>query len=190
MWLDIFICNLARVKGKHDYLKGFFPKFNLKQLIPWTWSDVQTNTETLTDYKCNYGTPVSKRHTALWVLYISIFIQSVSCVNAASATLIEVYHAIAKSNIPPPPHTPPPSAMSPTVLGKVVHDRPLLVGNDSRSLRVIILHHASPSTVRMHPQRSREGEWTVRRVTHRTHMDEDRRIGQAKGKKTLKATVW
>lgn len=80
--------------------------------------------------------------------------------------------------------TPPlPSAMSPTVLGKVVHDHPLSVGNDSTSLRVIILHHAPPSTVRMHPQWSREGEWTVRRVTHRTHMDEDRRIGQAKVKK-------
>lgn len=54
--------------------------------------------------------------------------------------------------------------MSPTVLGKVVHDRPLSVG-----LRVIILHHAPPSTVQMHAQRCREGEWTVRRVTHRTH---------------------
>lgn len=73
---------------------------------------------------------------------------------------------------------------------------PPISKNDSTSLRVLILHHAPPSTVRMHAQRCREGESAVRRVTDRIHMDQRKIMGRAerenqkKPQKNLKATVW
>lgn len=52
----------SKVKGKHDYLKGFIPKFYLQQITPWASSDIHTNTETFTDHKCKHDTPASERH--------------------------------------------------------------------------------------------------------------------------------
>lgn len=71
--------------------------------------------------------------------------------------------------------------MSPTVLGKRCMIAPISE-NDSTNRSATVLHHAPPSTVRRHAQRCREGEWTVRRVTHRIRTDEGQRMGRMEEK--------
>lgn len=76
--------------------------------------------------------------------------------------------------------------MSPTALGKVVHDCP----QAAQASRLIILHHAPPSAQNKHMPKGAETEKSaVRRVTQRIHRNKRKKnhgAGRGWGEKRRK----
>lgn len=152
---NIFPMQSSKVssKRKHDYQK--MPTFHHYSELYLKFLQTLKHSQII---KTQHDTPASE----VWSPRNGGFLDDAQKMMTHSGVkLMEVYHTVAKSNDPLPP--PPSVQYKPNSTGGA------WLPPNSTGLRVIILHHAPPSTVQMHAPRSREGESTLRRVKDRMH---------------------